>query len=211
MQLQLHEQELRGKMGIQGGMEDSKQKISLSRVALASSQGEKKEGLAKDLVSLTASTAQKKEGTLAATGEALLNLEQQKAAELKNLAYGNLPGMIGAGQGAQSFEKQMTGADQGINANAMSPFERQLGVEQNRQLAESSTTQESKGSFMDAFTGLVGAGAAGAGAVMSGGASMGMSQAYQSMAGGGGGGMTIPQTPSFQTDFQMPKSSYSFS
>jgi len=61
MQLQLHEQELRGKMGIQGGMEDSKQKISLSRVALASSQGEKKEGLAKDLVSLTASTAQKKE------------------------------------------------------------------------------------------------------------------------------------------------------
>jgi len=188
LQLQLHEQELMGKMNIQSGMEGSKQKISLSRVALAASQGEKKEGIARDLVNVTAMTAQKKEGTLAATGEALLGLEQQKAAELKNLAYGNLPQMIGAGQGAQGFDMQMQGAQQGINANAMSPFERQLGVEQARQMAETTTTQTKKSGFMDAFTGLIGAGAAGAGAVMGGIGSMGMSSALSGLGGMGGGG-----------------------
>jgi len=195
MQLQLHEQELRGKMGIQSDMEGGKQKISLSRVALASAQGEKKEGIAKDLLSVTAATAQKKEGTLAATGEALLGLEAQKAAELKNLAYGNLPSMIGAGQGAQAFDKQMTGADQAINQGAMSPFTQQLGVEQARSMAETTTTTSKNNGFMDAFTGILGAGASGAGAVMGGMGSMGMSSAMQGMtngskymSGGGGGG-----------------------
>ena len=198
LQLQLHEQELMGKMNVQQGMEGSKQKISLSRVALASSQGDKKESLANKLVGVTAATAQKKEGTLAATGEALLNLEGQKAAELKNLAYGNLPGMIAGGQAAQGFDFQMTGAQQGVNANAMSPFERQLAVEQARSMKETTSTTESQGSFMDAFTGLVGTGAAAAGAVMSGGASMAIPAATSAV------GQAIPSfnpTSNFGIDY----------
>ena len=181
LQLQLHEQELMGKMNVQSGMEDAKKKISLSRVALASSQGEKKEGIANKLLGVTAQTTAKKEGELSVTGQALAQLESQKANELKNLSYGNLPNMIGAGQGAQGFDFQMTGAQQGVNSNAMSPFERQLAVEQARSMTETTSTKESSGSFMDAFTGLVGTAAAGAGAVMSGGTSMAASKAFDQM------------------------------
>ena len=201
LQLQLHEQELTGKMGIQGEMEGSKQKISLSRVALAASQGEKKEGIARSLVDVTAMTAQKREGTLSAAGEALLGLEQQKAGELKNLAYGNIPSMIAAGQGAQGFDMQMTGAQQGVNAAAMSPFAAQLNTEQQRTFAESTTTQHQSGSFMDAFTGLLGTAASAYGAVASGGASLAAGAAAGAASGAMGGGLDGYQIPDFTPNY----------
>ena len=63
----------------------------------------------------------------------------------------------------------------------MNPVASQLGVEQNKQLAEAKTTQTTKGGFLDAFTQLLGAGAGLAGVVMGGGGG-----------GGGGGGAPAP-------------------
>ncbi len=173
--------ESEGALNITAAVEEGKQKISLARVSLAESQGNKLQGVGEARAKLAASQGEKRERIEGGRADALLGLEKAKMDEIKNLAYGNLPALMNAGSGALSF-----GANQNINAlnlsNALlNPVASQLGVEQNKQLAEAKTTQTTKGGFLDAFTQLLGAGAGLAGVVMGAGGG-----------GGGGGGAPAP-------------------
>jgi len=166
-----------GKLQIQGGVESGKQQISLSKVALAESQGGKKEDVAKMGFGLTQDYMNKIEGVIGNKGNALTQLEQQKQNMLYGAAYGNLPGQIAAAQGGLMFDTQQKAGQVNLQNALMSPLQQQLSVEQQRQLAETTTTQKQKKGFIDSFTEIAGGIASLAGAGMG----------IGGMIGGGGG------------------------
>lgn len=211
MQLSLAEQEMKGKMGIEQQAQGEKRQITLSRIALEASQGEKYEKLAEGIMGVTAEYGAKEEALLNAKGNALLELEQKKQDELKNLAYGNIPNILQIASGAKSFEQQFAGNQQAQNIAGMIPTAQQLGVEQQRQFAETTTTTETKKNpgFMDIFSDIVGTAAAGAAAVY-GGVNLG---GKGSSGGGGGGGVVAPAynpvTLDLSSSLQTPSLTYS--
>jgi len=170
LQLELAEREQTGRLNIESQAEADKKNISLSRVALAASQGEKKEGVAKGILGITETYAGKREDLLGAKGNALLALEQQKQEELKNLAYGNIPNILSIATGAKTAAQQEKATDQTFNIASMAPVGTQAALEQQRTFAETTTntTTSSSPGFLDVFSGLVGTGAAATGAVMTG-------------------------------------------
>lgn len=188
LQLELADQEMRGRMGIEEKAQGEKRQISLSRVALASSQGEKKEAVAKGILGVTEAYGAKEEALLGAKGNALLALEQKKQSMLENAAYGNIPNIISAASGAKGFEQAFKAGEQAYNIAGMAPVATQLGVEQQRTFAETTTKQETKSSpgFMDVFSGIVGTAAAGAGAAFSGYNALGKISALNKAVEGGG-------------------------
>jgi len=181
LQLQLHEQELKGEMGIKEWETGEKRKISLAGIALASAQGEKRESVKSKLTSLTAATAEKEQTLMGSTGQALVNLEMEKQRQLQHVAYGNIPSMMGLAQGGLAFDRQQTAAGSQQFAANLAPAMSQLGVEQQRQFAETTTTKEHTPSFLDTFGQVVGIGAAAAGAATSGYSSMQPKQSPISM------------------------------
>jgi len=208
LQLELADQEMKGRMGIEEKTQAEKRQITLSRVALAASQGEKKEAVAKGIVGVTEEYGKKEEDLLNAKGNALLELEQKKQDELKNLAYGNIPNILQIASGAKSFEQQYKTGEQAYNIAGMAPVAGQLGVEQQRQFAETTTTTEMKKSpgFMDIFSDIIGTAAAGAGAVY-GGINLGGKRSSD------GGGVVAPAynpiTFDLSSSLQTPSLTYS--
>ncbi len=170
LQLELHEQELKGQMGIEEQAVTDKKQISLSKVALAASQGGKKEEIAKGILGITGEYAGKEETLLGAKGNALLALEQEKQKKMQDVAMGNIPSILQAATGAKGFEQAFKIGEQNYNIGGMAPTAGQLGVEQQRTFAETTaeTTQSKSPGFLDVFSGIVGTGAAGAGAVFGG-------------------------------------------
>ncbi len=189
IELDLASQTAQGTMNIQSGVEQGKQQISLARVDLAQTQGGKKEGVAQQGFGLTQFLTQKIDQTIGQRGNALVNAEQQRQQMLYGAAYGNLPQQIQAGQSALAFDKAQKAADQQMQQQLLGSVAQQLGIEQQRSFAETTTKQETKKGFLDAFTDILGAGASLAGSIygMAGGGGGGGS----SGGGGGGGG---PQT-----------------
>lgn len=178
IELDLNEREAQGAMSIQGSVEQGKQQISLSRVALAQSQGGKKEDLAKMGFGLTQLLTGKQEAAIGARGNADIALEQQKQNMLYGAAFGNLPQILAASQAGMGFNQDMKAAQFGMAQNLLNPVAQQLGVEQQRQFAETTTKQTKKKGFLDAFTDILGGAAGVAGAVMG----------IPGLGGGGGGG-----------------------
>lgn len=186
IELELNERQAQGSLSIQGSVEQGKQQISLSRVALAQSQGGKKEDLAKMGFGLTQLLTGKQEAAIGARGNADIALEQQKQNMLYGAAFGNLPQILAASQAGLGFNQDMKAAQFGMAQNLLNPVAQQLGVEQQRQFAETTTNQTQKKSFMDTFTDILGGAAGIAGAAMGipglggGGKSGGGSQALSS-------------------------------
>lgn len=162
---------------IQQGVETGKTNISLSKVALAENQGAKKEDLAKQGFGLTQLLTQKNEGILGNAANAEISLEQQKQNMLYDAAYGGLAGKVAAGQNALGFDLNQKMAKQNANNNLLAPIAGQLGIEQQLQMANTTTTQKQSKGILDTITGLAGAAASGYAAFSTGG-----------VAGGGGGG-----------------------
>jgi hypothetical protein len=187
IELNLAAAEASGALNIQSGVEQGKKEISLARVGFEQTQGAKREGVAKQGVGLTQLLTNKLDQAVGAKGNALINLEQQFQDMLYGAAYGNLPGQIQAGQQGLAFETAQKAAKQQMQNQMLAPFAQQLGVEQQRTFAETTTTQETKKGFLDAFTDILGAGASLAGSIygMAGGGGGGKSS---SSSGGGGGG-----------------------
>lgn len=162
IQLDLNAKESQGALQIQGGVEQGKMNISLSRVQLAQSQGEKKEGVAKTALDLTGLLQQKIEGAIGARGNADIALEQQKQGMLFNL----IPNAIAAGQQGLGFQSDLKSAELARQQALLNPIQHNLDVEQQRTFAEATTTQKQKKSILDATTDILGTGAAIAGAVL---------------------------------------------
>ena len=167
LQLQLAEQTAKGKLGVAEQVASGKQQISFSKVALASSQGQKKEDLAKQNLAITGNTQAKEESLQSSVGSALVGLEESKQNTLKNLAYNGIPQMLGVAQGGASFQTNQAGAQQQQNLAGMSPVAGQLAPEVARQTTEATTTQTSSPSFLSTLGSIVGMGAGVAGTVSS--------------------------------------------
>lgn len=165
--LNLNQREAEGALGIASMVGQEKQKIALSRVALAESQGAKREDLAKSGFALSDAQFQKEQAIQGSLGQSLVGLEQNKRSQAFNLEYGQLPQLMSAGQGAFNFNfGQQQQEQQAINQQMAVPSN-QLGTEQQRSLAETTTTVKKSPGFMDVFTGIVGTAAAGAGSYVS--------------------------------------------
>ena len=168
LQLDLAEQELKGELSIAERTAGKKEEISLSRVALAASQAEKKEGVAKTALGITEKFTGLEEAAIAARGNAFVQLEADKSKQLQEVAYGSLPARIAAGQGGLGFDQGYRAGELNIAQTGAQPVAGQLGVEQQRQFAEATTTQKSGGGFLDTFSSIVGLAAGGASTVFSG-------------------------------------------
>lgn len=184
IQLELNAREAAGALNIQQGVEQGKQSISLSKVALAESQGGKKEDVAKNAFGLTQMLTQKNEAVLGNAANAEIALAQKKSEMLYDAAYGGLANRIGATQGGIAFDLNKKGTQQAQMAQLMAPVGQQLGVEQQRQFAETKTTTKQNKGFLDAFTDVLGAASSVAGTIMTG----------MPSGGGGGGGSSMPQS-----------------
>lgn len=168
LQLQLAEQESQGKVAVQQELNAGKKQISLSKVALAASQGEKKEGVSRQILSIAGDSAAKQEQALGLAGQQLLEAEKGKQSMLYNTAFGGIPSMIGVGAQGLGFDTAQKDAQMNMAANAAAPYNALQNQEYNRTMAETTTTKTESPSFLDTFTGLVGGAAGAAGSVMSG-------------------------------------------
>lgn len=175
IELELNEKETAGALNIQQGVEQGKQNISLARVNIASSQGAKKEQVAQSALGLTELFTNKKEGALATQANAQIQLEQSKQNLLYGAGYGNLGAQVAAGQNGLAFQQNSQASQAALQQGLLAPITQQLGVEQQRQFAEATTTQKQNKSFFDVLQGLAGIGASVAGGVFG-------------LGGGGGGG-----------------------
>lgn len=185
IQLELNAREAAGALSIQQGVEQGKQSISLSKVALAESQGGKKEDVAKNAFGLTQMLTQKNEAVLGNAANAEIALAQKKSDMLYDAAYGGLAARSGAAEGAMSFDLNKKGVQQNQASQLMNPVGQQLGVEQQRQFAETTTTTKQNKGFLDSFTDILGAASSVAGTVMTG---------MPSGGGGGSSGSSMPQS-----------------
>lgn len=201
IQLDLALQNATGALGIQQGVEAGKQNISLAEVQFQMSQGAKREEVSKMGFSLSQLLSSKIDQAIGARGNALIGTEQQRSGMLFDAAFGSLPGKIQAGGGALQLNQNLNAAKQQQQSALMGQVAQQLGVEQQRTFAETTTEQKKKKSFLDTFTDILGAGASVAGSIygMSGGG------------GGGGGGdsggsgpSTYMPTMNFSTYNQQP-------
>lgn len=203
IELDLAAKEAAGALAIQQGVEQGKQSISLAKVNLAESQGGKKEKVAENAFGLTELLTNKIEGVMGNKANAEIGLAQKKSDMLFGAAYGNLPGQIQAGQQGLAFAQQQKDAKNANLQQLLNSAGGQLGVEQQRQLAETTTTQKKTPSFLDSFTDILGAATSVAGTVMG----------FPGLGGGGsggGGGGGAPQTYSpnpAQQDFSIYKNS----
>lgn len=188
IELDLANQTAVGTLNIQQGVEEGKKQISLSRVALAQSQGAKKENVAAQGFGLTNLLTQKIDQAIGQQGNALIGTEQQRQQMLMNAAFGGIPQMLQAGQNGMSFLQNSDAAKQSSLASLMGPVAQQLGVEQQRQFAETDTTTKQSKSFLDAFTDILGAGASAVGA------GFGIAGAAGGGGGSSGGGGSAPST-----------------
>lgn len=168
LDLDLAQSEAQGALNIQSYVGGEREKISMSKVALAEAQGQKKEGLAGMGLNIAERTAGKTEDILGARGNALLALEQNKQGQLQNLAYGGIPSLLSAATGGMAFDANMKAQNQQLQAGAMAPVTQQLGVEQQRQFAETDTTQKTNKGFLDTFSDILGMGAGVASTAMTG-------------------------------------------
>lgn len=160
LELDLYQREAEGELGIRGQIGEQKRQISLAKVALAESQGQKKEGLAGSFFDLASRRSSREQDIMGARGNALLAFEQMKASQLQNLAFGNLPSMFGAGQSGLGFEQAFKSGEFGLATQQMAPILTQLGVEQQRQFAETTTTQKKSGGFLDILNSIANTAAA---------------------------------------------------
>ena len=135
IELDLTQNQLQGELGITEKIGDEKKTISMARVALESSQGEKKEGLAQSLFNLDLSFGDKKESILGQRGNALLATEQSKQSQLLNAAYGNIPMMMQAGQGAMGFEQAQKASEAGMFGSILAPVSHARDIEEQRTMA----------------------------------------------------------------------------
>lgn len=201
IQLELNQKEAAGALSIQQGVEQGKQNISLSKVALAENQGSKKEEVAKMGFGLTELFTKKIEDAMGNKANADIALQQQKSSMLYDAAYGGLPGRIQAGQQGLAFAQQQKDAKNADLQKMLSTVGGQLGVEQQRQLAETTTTTKQNKGFLDTFTDIVGAASSIAG----------MAMGIPGVGGGGGGGGGgAPQTyapPPLDLDLSIYKNS----
>lgn len=167
LELDAAERDANAAFQIEGMTQEGKQKISLSRVALAEAQGGKKEEVGRYRFNLASALKDEKFGLERGREDALLQLEQARQGELKNVALGGLPALINAGAGGLGFLQDQRSVGQANAMGLLAPVTQQLGVEQARQANEATRTSETKkgASFLDAFTGILGttAGAVGAG------------------------------------------------
>ena len=172
LQLQLANQVATGKMNVAEQVAAGKQQISFANVNLASTQGAKKEAVAGENLSITANTQQKEESLKSSVGSAMVGLEQTKQNTLANLAYGGIPGQLGAATGAQNTAISQAGATQAQGVAAGAPVTSLLGAQYGLQMAQPTTTQTSSPSFLSSLGSVVGMGAGIAGAALSGGATL---------------------------------------
>lgn len=175
--LQLTENEARGELGIKQYIGGEKQKISFANIGLEESQGAKREQVAKMDINATQNLAQLTQQILANRGNALLGLEGNKTNMLQQAAYGGIPNILGVAQGAGNFQQQQAVNAFNLGFAPMSQISGQLGVEQQRQLAETTTTQHQDQGFLGSLSDIVGIGAGVAGAVFSGGTSLAVQRA----------------------------------
>lgn len=203
IELNLAAAEAAGALNIQSGVEQGKKEIALAKVGFEQSQGAKREDVAKQGVGLTQLLTNKLDQAVGAKGNALINLEQQFQDLLYGAAYGNLPGQIQAGQQGLAFDTAQKAAKQQMQSQLLGQVAQQLGVEQQRTFAETTTTQKQDKGFLDAFTDILGAGASLAGSIY--GMAGGGGGSKSSSSGGGGGG---PQTFMPRMDYSIYNAQY---
>lgn len=187
LELEAAERDATGELGIAQLTEGGKQRITLSRVALAESQGGKREEVGKMRLGIEENLGTTKLSVATARANAMLGLEQQKQGLLQNMAFGDIPSRMGAATGGLGFASGQQAQQLAFGQQLASPIQQQLGVEQQRQFAETTTTVKKKPGFLDVFSGIVGMGAGIAGAAVSGGGLGGGG-------GGGGAGYLAPQS-----------------
>lgn len=165
IELNLAERESQGLLGIQSDVEQAKKSIALSKVALAETQGGKRESVAGQRFGLAQDLAGTRFGLDQNKQNALLGLEQQRQGALQQQGFGLLPQLVQAGQSGLSFNQGLTGQQLANQAGILAPVQGLYGQEQNRTMAETTTTQRRQLGFLDALSDVVGMGAAAAGAV----------------------------------------------
>jgi len=185
IELNLAEQESRDALNIQGTVEQGRTNIALSRIQLAQSQGAKKEAVAQQGFGLTKLLTDKREAASAGQANALIDLERKKQEQLFGVAYGNLPNQAQIGANALGFGLNLNQGKASQQLQLLNPLLQQLGVEQQKQVAEAkNVTTQSKSAF-DNITGLIGAGASIAGAAFG-------IPSFGGLGGGGGGAKPVP-------------------
>jgi hypothetical protein len=204
IELDLAQKTATGALNIQGQVESGKQSISLAKVELANSQGAKKEGVAKMGFGLSEMLASKTENAIGNKGNALIAAEQQQQQMLYNAAYGNIPGQLQAAQAGLTFDNANEMNKFNLESSLLGAVGKPLGVEKQRQFAETTTTQKEDKGIFGGIMDVVGAGASlvGAGFGMAGGGSGG--------GGGGGSPTTYAPIPNIDLSTYKPASQSNF-
>lgn len=160
LELELANQEANGILNIRSAEESQKQKISLSRVSLASDLGSQRIDLAKTKTNLFSDYLSKEENVLKEQANSLLGLEQTKQNQLLNNAYGNIPNLLSAGQSGLNFNINQTGQNLNQASSIMAGASNVNSIEENRRLFEGkkTNTTESTPSLFSSFTDVIGAG-----------------------------------------------------
>lgn len=159
IELDLAEQEAKGRLGIQEMVEGDKKNISLMKINLAGAQGGKKEDLAKIGLGIAEATGGKREGIAGTRGSSLLALEESRANQLLSTSYGQLPAAIQAAQSGISFGQASKANEMNLSTSLLSPISHARDIEEQRTMAETTvnTKQRQSGSIFDAITGGLGA------------------------------------------------------
>ncbi len=183
--LQMNEQEMQSNLGVHQYVAQGKDKLAISAVALAESQGEKQEGVSQARFNLAKDTAGKEEDVINAKGNAMLALSQSEQNQLLNAAFGGIPSMLQAGAGGMAFQTNQSAANTNNFNASIAPLIQQLGVQQQDQLAQATTTQKTQGSFLSSLGQLFGMGESAAATGMG----IAMPAPQMPSSGGGGGGV----------------------
>jgi hypothetical protein len=155
---QANERELQGELGVTQMTEEEKKQISLAQVSLAASQGEKKEGVATSRLGIDENLGNTKLSIASSRANSLLGIEGQKHQMLAGMGYGNIPQLLGAAQGGLSFASQQKNNDLAFGQQLMSPIFNARQTEEQRSMAENTSTTKKNPGFLSTFSDIIGLG-----------------------------------------------------